>query len=138
MVARVRRNRLAPSPPRRRRGQAMVEMAIVATVLMVLAFGIIDFGIYFYRYVQAANCVREAARRAAVRADDAEDPPYCVDAGLSPTVTEGYADLAPGTEVTATIDTTHSWLIIGYLVPGLGSDIAISASTSMRMEGKKI
>jgi len=124
--------------PRRSPGQAMLEMAIVATVLLTLAFGIIDFGVFFYRYVQAANCARESARRAAVRDPAAESPPYCVDADLQPDVTDGWVDLPGGAEVTATVDATHSWLAISYVVPGMGSTIQITASTSMRMEGKKI
>ena len=120
----------------RARGQALIEMVLVVTVLMTLAFGIIDFGVYMYKYVQAANCVREAARRAVVRADNAASPPYCVDAGLKPTVTAGYKTLKAGSEVTATINTTHSWLALHYVIPGIKNPIPLTAKTSMRTEGQ--
>ena len=121
-----------------RRGQALVETAIVIIVVVTMAMGIADLGLYTYRYVQAANCVREAARRAVVRADDAENPPYCVDAGLKPAVTPGYKTLPYGAEVTAAIDKPHSWMAIGSLIPGIGATAPIRARTSMRMEGQKV
>ena len=122
----------------RRRGQALIEMAIVSMLLVVLVGGIVDFGVYMYKDVQAANCVREAARRAAVRDPNAASPGYCVDASLKPTLTADYMTLPAGAEVTATISSTHSWLAISYLIPGMGSTIQLKASTTMRMEGKKI
>lgn len=47
--------------PARSRGQTMVEFAIVAPLLFLLVFGIIDFG----RYTQAAGTIAEAARQGA-------------------------------------------------------------------------
>ena len=123
---------------RRHQGQAMVEMALVAMLLLILTFGIADMGIWMYRYIQASNCVREAARRAVIRADNATNPPYCVDAGLQPTLPAGYKALPAGSEVTATVDTVHNWIVIGYLIPPLGPTGQIKATTSMRMEGQRI
>ena len=125
-------------PKRRHRGNAMIEMALVMMILLTLTFGIADIGLYMYQYVQAANCAREAARRASVRAANADSPPFCVSTNLQPVVTSGYATLPPGSEVTATIDKTHTWIVIGYLVPGLGSTVPLRAATSMRMEGQKV
>ncbi len=132
------RRRLSGMRARAHRGQAVLEMALVAPLLLVLTFGIADLGLFMYDYVQAANCVREAARRAAVRADNADSPPYCLSAKLKPTVTSGYQTLPAGSEVTATINTTHTWIAIGYLVPGLGGTAPLTAKTSMRMEGQKL
>lgn len=117
-------------------GQAMVEMALIITVLLVLAFGTVDAGLYMYRYVQAANCTREAARRAAVR-DNPASIPYCVSADLAPSVSYS-AGGAPGSNVTASLSITHQWIIIGHLVPGIGSTIPINSHTTMRMEGQRV
>ena len=57
---RSRRNLLAEP----NKGQAMVEMALVATILLMLTFGTADLGLFMYKYVQAANCTREAAQGA--------------------------------------------------------------------------
>jgi Flp pilus assembly protein TadG len=51
---------------RGQRSQAMTEFALVAPVLLLLTFGIIDFGRALYFYVAAGTAAREAARTAAV------------------------------------------------------------------------
>ena len=50
--------------PRRtfERSQAMTEFALVAPVLLLLTFGIMDFGRALYFYAAAGNAAREAAR----------------------------------------------------------------------------
>jgi Flp pilus assembly protein TadG len=47
-------------------GQAMVEFAIVLPILLVLVFGIIQFGITFNRYMTLTDAVRNGSRQAAV------------------------------------------------------------------------
>lgn len=44
------------------RSQAMTEFALVAPVLLLMTFGIIDFGRALYFYSAAGNAAREAAR----------------------------------------------------------------------------
>lgn len=44
----------------------MVEMAITAPILLLLVFGIIQFGILFNNYVTLTDAVRAGARQAAV------------------------------------------------------------------------
>src|SRR3712207_1901462 len=80
----------------RRPGQAMVEMALVMMLLLILTFGIADLGLLTYRHVQAANCVREIARQAAIR-QDVPGVTYCVDSGLASAVV-----VDPGSYKTAT------------------------------------
>jgi Flp pilus assembly protein TadG len=112
-----------------RQGQAMVEMAIVLMLLLILTLGIADAGFFMFRYVEAANCTREYARRAAVH--DSPADALCVGT-LAPTLT--YS----GDYVTATIETDHDWLFIGQVVPGMGSSITLRSVTSMRMEPTQI
>jgi Flp pilus assembly protein TadG len=50
------------------RGAAMVEFAIIAPVLLLLVFGIVDFGRYFFLYNNLTNSAREGARLGAVSA----------------------------------------------------------------------
>lgn len=47
-------------------GAAMVEFAIIAPLLFVLIFGIIDFGRVFFLYNNLTNAAREGARLGAV------------------------------------------------------------------------
>jgi Flp pilus assembly protein TadG len=51
---------------RNQEGQAMVEMVIVAPILLLLVFGIIQFGILFNNYLTLTDAVRTGARQAAV------------------------------------------------------------------------
>ena len=60
----------------RRRGEsgvALVEMAIVVPILLLLIFGMIDFGIFLYRDIGLTQGVREAARQGAVAVYDGGD-----------------------------------------------------------------
>ena len=49
------------------RGAAAVEFALVLPILLVLAFGIIDFGRLLYTYNNLTSAVREGARFASVQ-----------------------------------------------------------------------
>jgi Flp pilus assembly protein TadG len=48
------------------RGAAAVEFALVLPILLVLVFGIINYGLYFNDSINARQGVREAARQVAV------------------------------------------------------------------------
>jgi Flp pilus assembly protein TadG len=47
---------------RSERGAELIEMAIVTPVLLLLVFGIVDFGFMFQRYVVLTNAAVEGAR----------------------------------------------------------------------------
>ena len=48
------------------RGQSLVEFALVLPILMIIVFGIIDFGMGLRSYISLTNATREGARFAAV------------------------------------------------------------------------
>jgi len=48
------------------RSQSLVEFSLVVPVLMLLALGIVDFGMAFKSYVELTNATREGARYAVV------------------------------------------------------------------------
>ena len=136
MTALLRRARTLARP---RRGQAVLETALVLPLLLTLVFGTAEMGLYMYDYVQAANCAREAARRAAVRDASAGSPPYCVTPKLQPTLTYEFPlDKRAGSKVTAEVNSTHTWIVIGNLIPGLGASTPLKATVVMRMEGQKV
>jgi hypothetical protein len=58
--------RRAMKPRRGESGAALVEMAIVIPLLLLLVFGILDFGMFLYRDIQLTQGVREAGRQGAV------------------------------------------------------------------------
>ncbi len=51
-------------------GAAAVEFALLLPLLVLLLFGMIEFGLAFNSRIQATNAAREAARRAVVGIDD--------------------------------------------------------------------
>ena len=77
------------------KGGSAVEFAIILPILIMLIFGIIQFGIAYNKYVSVAHAVREGARLAAVGLY--EDPGFDFE--------QAVRDSAP------TIDTFFSGLI---------------------------
>src|SRR5690242_1573446 len=51
-------------PPRRRRAQSLVEFALTLPILLLLIFGIIEFGRIFQAWVTLQNAARVAIRYA--------------------------------------------------------------------------
>jgi Flp pilus assembly protein TadG len=52
---------------RKQKGQALVEIALVLPILLVLLFGIIEFGRILNAYIMVSNASREAARYYSIR-----------------------------------------------------------------------
>ena len=85
--------------PRRRagapkeRGAAIVEFALVVPVLVLLLFGIVEFGIAFNDYISVRNGSREGARAAVVN-DVRNAPPCTINGGTvsPPAVPTGTSD----------------------------------------------
>ena len=48
------------------KGQALVEFAVILPVLLMVLWGIFQFGIAFNDYIQVTSAAREGARKAAV------------------------------------------------------------------------
>ncbi len=57
---------------RSQRGQAVVEFALILPILLLLVFGIIEFGRIFYSYLEVTQAAREGARLGAVGGSDQE------------------------------------------------------------------
>jgi len=56
----------SPAKWARQKGQALVELALILPLLLLLVFGIIEFGRALYIKNTLSNAAREGARRAAV------------------------------------------------------------------------
>ena len=137
---------------RGQRGAAAVEFALVMPLLLVLVFGIIQYGWYFYAMQAGSSAVGDAARRVAVgncpAASDVQTLIYnklggattaSSSGGVTTTVTytntDGSADTSPGhiggsVLVTATFPTLN--LHFPFIpVPNGGS---VTRSTFARIE----
>ncbi len=106
------------------RGQSMTEFAIVLPILVVLLFGIVQFGILFNNYVTLTDAARAGARAAAV-SRQASDPVGTAtaavqasasdlnQASLGVSVSSAWTATAP---VTVTATYPYSISLLGWVV----------------------
>jgi Flp pilus assembly protein TadG len=59
-------------------GQTMVEFALVIPVLLVILFGVIQFGVLYNNYVTLTDATRAGARKAAVSRQDPDRVPAVI------------------------------------------------------------
>jgi len=124
----------AGSGPRyRRRGDSLVEFALIVSVLMTIIIGIIDFGRAVYAYSVVANAAREGARYGVMAPDD--------HAGITARIHDTAVGLDPAqlsisvTNAETTIEVSVSYnfeLVTPLMADVLGSgSLTLSSSASM-------
>jgi len=96
------------------RGQTMTEFAFVLPILLVVLFGIIQFGIIYNNYVTLTDAARAASRKGAVSRSSSDPEGDCE--------SKGYAAGAnlknPGTDFVVTCSSDWS----------AGSDVTVTAT----------
>ena len=107
-------------------GQTMTEFALVLPILIVLLFGIIQFGIAFNNYVTLTDAVRAGARKAAVSRNTSDPAGACTAAVLAAADNLDKTDLqtnlscsstwAPGSDVTVSADYKYDISLLGWVV----------------------
>jgi Flp pilus assembly protein TadG len=96
------------------RGQTMTELALVLPILVVLLFGIAQFGIAFNNYLTLTDAARAASRKGAVSRTVSNPKNICESAGYA-----AAGNLKnPGTDFKVTC--SSSWLP--------GTDLTVTAS----------
>jgi len=104
------------------RGNAVLEMALVLPVLLLLAFGTVEFGYYFYVRSNLQGAAREGARAAIVASATNADVTSAVAAAMNACGLQnsGYSvslnppdvgSAAAGTAITVTVECT--WGAVG-------------------------
>ena len=96
------------------RGQTMTEFAFVLPILLVLLFGIIQFGVVFNNYVELTDAARAASRKGAVSRSASNPKADCEATGYA----AGTNLKNPGTDFVLTCNS--SWAI--------GSDVTVTAT----------
>jgi Flp pilus assembly protein TadG len=126
-----------------------VEFALIAPLLFLLVFGIIDFGLGLSASVTVNNAAREGARLAAVDPDPARvdaavraATKSLNQAALSVTVAcarpdgtvcpGGLAGGASGDQATVTV--TYNYGLVTPLTAVIGSTMKIETASNMRIE----
>ncbi|MGD2148822.1 MAG: pilus assembly protein [Anaerolineae bacterium] len=92
-----------------RRGQELLEYALVLPLLLLLIFGIVDFGLAFFAYNSVANAAREGARAGVVPSATEDD---IIDAAIGRT--GGVALTTQNITVTRTISQTIVEVVYDY------------------------
>jgi len=137
---------------RGRRGQAVVEFALVLPVLLLLVFGAMEFGRAYFDYHLLLTVARQGARTASLPARTEADVQNTVDgllaqSGLSEncettiTVTDqagqertgGLTDAVEGDMVSVTL-TCDFQVVVGSLLPGFSGTVPLRVSCAFRHE----
>ncbi|MFN8232115.1 MAG: TadE family protein [Actinomycetota bacterium] len=141
---------------RRQEGAAAVEFAIVASLLFMLIFGIIDFGFAFHAWNNTANAAREGARRAAVDPNTADivartqqaartlDPSkLTISVECSTNDGVSFGGCGPsnswqeGDVIRVNVDYAYDLITpLGSFVPGLGPTMNVHSMSESRFEGQ--
>ncbi|CAJ0808969.1 TadE/TadG family type IV pilus assembly protein [Ralstonia flaminis] len=132
---------------RKMRGAAGVEFALVFPILLLVVFGIVEFGAAWYDKAVITNASREAARAGVVFGNPVPTSTkiqsvatnYCQNklvtfgAAANCTVGSVTACTATGNPLTVTVSYTFTGLVLGKLAPFTGS-LALNAQTTMLCE----
>jgi hypothetical protein len=143
--------------------QSLLEFALVAPMLLILVFGIIDFGLGLRAYISVSSATREGARYAAVGnpagtfssggSGECDGSTSTTVVGKTCTTLKGLdlanvqdvsvtypSGQAPGESVVVEMDYEYEYItpvqrIVNFLSGGTISDsLTITAKTDMRLE----
>lgn len=125
---------------RSEKGQSLVETALILPILLMLLFGIADFGRIFHAYLTLDHAGREAARAASVQNED-----DVIMAKINSSVAgldtsrltididpEQKANRPSGTDVEITL--TYDIDFLTPFVSSLASPLTLKDTTVMRVE----
>ena len=126
----------------RERGAAAVEFALLLPVLLLLVFGIIDFGRALNAQITLTQAAREGARLAALGQPNVVSRTKAAATGLNPvtvTVTACPANAGPGDDASVTTSYAFSFVtpvgaIAGMFGAGFGSSMTLTAQGVMPCE----
>lgn len=124
---------------RSEKGQSLVELALILPILIVILFGIIEFGRVFHSYLVITHAAREGARYGII----------CKDAGMIKGKVEEVAvgidlepeditinptnNITPGIPLTVTVNHEIE-LLTPVLADILPNPIQLTATSTMRAE----
>lgn len=138
---------------RKQDGGSLIEFAIIAPVLFVILFGIIEFGVLLYDKAMITNASREGARAGIVyshpdRISDEEIRQvvreFCEDhlisfgAGAALTIPITRSGNTAGDALTVTVNYPFRFLVFSNVLALIGGNVGptinLSAETVMRLE----
>ena len=124
------------------KGQSMVELALILPIIILILFGILEFGRIFYSYIVITNAAREGARAGAVGSPDSEiierireaAPLPNAETNLAITKLEPHEDSrTPG--IPLTVEVAYDvYLVTPILEDILPNPITLKSRVTMRVE----
>ena len=113
---------------RRQHGQSLVEFALIATVLLTMLLGMVDFGLAYNSQIVIRNAVAEGGYYAIQHPGDTAGIEAAIDAELanrqfiqqvgSATINVCGTDAVGGKQTSIAVTYTHN-LLFSYLVPSM-------------------
>jgi Flp pilus assembly protein TadG len=141
------------------KGASLVEFALILSLLLVLTFGMIEFGIFIYNKQVITNASREGARAGIVARtprlpitgtdsitsvvtdyvkDNIQNKPLLVTFGTQNTPlvnVTGYSAAAPfGSDLQVEVTYQYAFLVVPNFIPGINKTATLRATTVMRYE----
>ena len=117
------------------RGQALVEMALVLPILILVVFGIIEFGRIYTYQLQINSVARQGARTAAVGklVDDPTVEDIMLDA-IGGAATGRTTDVTRGSDTVTSAITEPVKIYAPVISVFTGDPMVLHASVTMRIE----
>lgn len=127
-----------------KKGQTLVETALILPVVLLILLGIVEFGRLFCNYLVVSNASREGARYASLSKTDAEVKQKINElvsaAGISQdditiSFSNGEDIRIPGESIEVRVDYDHNLItpIVGPIISDSGV-IKLTSATRMRVE----
>jgi TadE-like protein len=113
------------------KGQSLVEYAFVLPLLLLLIFGIVDFGRYFHAALTVDHAGREAARAASVGKIDVVT--VALQNGASIGLASGHVQYKKSSDE-ATVRIVYPVTFITPVIGAMVGTIQVDDSTTMRIE----
>ena len=113
------------------KGQSLVEYALVLPLLLLLIFGIVDFGRYFHAYLTVDHAGREAARAASIGSANVVD--VAVQNGSSIGLTASHVQVTSA-DGEATIQIVYPITFVTPVIGSLIGTLSVVDTTIMRIE----
>ena len=124
---------MRPRGTRDESGQSLVEFTIVLLPLLLVLFGIIEFGLIMFEKVSIEHDAREAARLAAVNDPSGKTAATGVTFTCTINPNTGNASPSVGDTITAHVPYTYTY-VIPLLSSILGSSVNLASTASFRLE----